>query len=291
MLNFKLCKVGFLRRQINFAIGAFVTFVYVRLLDRIGGKFIHSAKSAHTGNTMVSIPALVGLVCSSLNTLSHAAVVTGVLDDTYVFSILLGVGFDLLSSFLYIMFWVKLLLSTEIDLNVPSLGDTFLGLLCIVILVHQWLVHLRAIFLSSSVTRLRAVVTSAFNNIRGDPGPRFSDHIFAFLDIGYHLYHISVTSRIMELNITNVLLTSGVLLLILVSFKTNGKPSSPTSQISSGLLIVNEEGKTICCCESCCGFTSFSIDIKRKKFCTLWFQSFGQLSSLLTDLEGETKRL
>ncbi|KAL7528100.1 hypothetical protein ACHAXR_002268 [Thalassiosira sp. AJA248-18] len=48
------------------------------------------------------------MAMSLLNVISHCAVILGALDDSYVLSILVGVGFDVLTQILRLIWWVQL---------------------------------------------------------------------------------------------------------------------------------------------------------------------------------------
>ena len=82
----------------------------------------------------------------------------------------------------------------------------FLALLATIYIYHV-IIHVRALRLNSSLERLNKVLFGALNNLRGIPGDKFQDHIFAYTDLGGHLlplglsvvlwYHTEETARIM----------------------------------------------------------------------------------------------
>merc|ERR1712238_562638 len=108
---------------------------------------------------------------SLLNVASHSAVVLGALDDTYVLSILIGVGFDVTTRILQLIWWMRITMNivrpvipirqqednefntnVNIDINI-TIG--FCSMLTIIYVYHM-ILHLRALRMNYSYKRLNA---------------------------------------------------------------------------------------------------------------------------------------
>mmetsp|Transcript_9666 Transcript_9666/g.14859 ORF Transcript_9666/g.14859 Transcript_9666/m.14859 type:complete len:233 (-) Transcript_9666:272-970(-) len=178
---------------------------------------------------------------ASLNVASHSAVVLGALDDTFTLSILIGVGFDVFSNLLYLFFWASFI-SRRNDQNVgeydgfaTSILDTIFWCFCIVHYTINMAIHTRALFMADSFHRTSSVVRSAWNNIKGDPGYAYLDHLFAYTDLGSHSVHLIVSFLFLRWQKS---LPLGVLILlayilIAIGFVTNQKNTISFSVDSS----------------------------------------------------------
>lgn len=238
--------------------------------------------------------------CSALNVASHSAVVLGALDDTFVASILVGVGFDVFSSFLILAFWVSLSQSLEEVDGEMKLGNfTFLFLLG-ASFRYQIVIHVKALLMSHSFERTASVVRSAVNNIKGEAGPAYADHLFAYTDLGYHLFHLIVSFLFLWswgiLKIGVVVVSASVLLAFTFLFFQrraadrlgNVNFTQPKAESSGEIVMVsvNRQGKLECSCKVCKESnwgTSFCINLKRTALCQLWFLTFGQLLDKLDE--------
>jgi hypothetical protein len=169
-----------------------------------------------------------------------------------------------------------------------------LGTACFAVTLLQWLTHIRALLLSSSATRLQSVVKSAWNNLRGEPGQSYQDHIFAYTDLGYHVFHTLAALRIVGWSLRTGLMILGTLTAVVIAIflgGSNWSTSPPENLLPPGLLRISKEGKQVCSCHVCCAGgagtkeKAFSIDMTRFQLCDLWFQSFGQMCTILDDLE------
>lgn len=279
----------------NMAIGASFAAGYIYSLETV-----FQLVAADLSNSNLQLVGTYVLMAACLNVLSHTAVVVGALNDTYVFSILIGVGFDVFSTMLYLNMWREVLLTRSPgegrlweEESVSPVVLVVLGSVCCAVTLLQWLSHVRALLLSSSATRLKSVVRSAWNNLRGKPGLSYEDHLVAFTDLGYHIFHMSVAIRLVGWRTSLVLL--GLLVTVAVAIFFGGgnfSTSLPENQLPPGLLRISKDGKPVCSCEVCLASgqssKAFSIDLMRWQLCQLWFQSFGQVCNLLDDLELES---
>ena len=138
------------------------------------------------------------ILCSLINVISHTAVIMGLLEKNHIsiFAILLGVAFDLLSQLFYIMgLWIHILTNKD---------DFFFHytilLLPICLIGYHLYIHTRALCMTHNWKRLDLVVTSAWNNIHGNPGIYASDHFFAYSDLATHTY-ILITTLLLRLRL------------------------------------------------------------------------------------------
>jgi hypothetical protein len=215
-------------------------------------------------SSIISFPswihAWIILVCAWLNVMSHMAVVMNCLNDGLVISILVGVGFDVASSVLYLCYthspWLYLW----------SIWDL--------------MIHLRALLFFKSVDRMQAVVTSATNNLKGNPGPYYLDHFFAYTDAGKHLLYLGMAIQSCGWKIS-VSTTLGVVLVLLGGISIvqqaqgNVARSTPMARISvATITTTRNEAKPLCDCGTCRDVTSFSIV---PRLCDLWFCTFEEL--------------
>ena len=165
-------------------------------------------------------------ILSFLNVSSHLAVVLGCLDDTYVLSILVGVGFDICSSFVYVAFWISNYTfsyyysdtSSNFDQYAqPNIevydgqkdaqqrwlvgrgqnwnGDVVFCATYVSFFFYHLTIHTGALYniQSRSLRRTSDTVCSAWNNIQGVPGICWKDHFFAFTDLGTHTFQFIVS--------------------------------------------------------------------------------------------------
>jgi hypothetical protein len=137
-------------------------------------------------------------VCSSLNILSHTAVVAQMLNEAHIINILLGVSFDMFSQILYACMWISTLTTTQSEIQTDEAKSKWKWVgACIWICasVIQFGLHARALRLWSSRSRLESVVKSAHNNILGDPGKFYLDHLFAYTDLAGHVVAFRAVAR------------------------------------------------------------------------------------------------
>jgi len=143
-------------------------------------------------------------VTSMVNVLSHFGVALGLLDDALIISILAGVGIDILTRLLQLIWWIYL----HSEKNTSTVDMRTVCLLCFLsgMYYYHMEVHVRALYVFlpskksvspskplSSTTKvndyesIRKVLSSALNNLQGIPGQGYRDHLFAYTDLGSHL--------------------------------------------------------------------------------------------------------
>ena len=270
-------------KLVNNAIGWSVSFGYIGLLETCFRLHVAEMPIPGPRGFFVLI-----CICASLNMLSHTAVVIGVLNDTYAVNILLGVGFDVATTVLYLTMWREILALNTVLMSTTPLSF-FLGIVCLLITALQWLTHVRALLLSYSAARLKSVVKVALNNVCGEPEPAYVHHLFAFTDTAYHMFHTMVAMRL--LGWRQGLITFAALTIIVATgfVVSNGGKSPPKKKLPPNILKINKEGRLVCSCDVCKGENkAFSIDLLHGKLCAMWFQSFGQLCGMLDDLDKKS---
>ena len=182
---------------------------------------LNATSSSTTGRRLLLI---LNAILSLLNVSSHLAVVLGCLDDTYVLSILVGVGFDICSSFVYVAFWISnysfyyYSYNTNFDQYAqPKMevydgqkdaqqrwlvgnkqtwnGDVVFCATYVSFFIYHLIIHTGALYniQSCSLRRTSEAVCSAWNNIQGIPGICWKDHFFAFTDLGTHTFQFIVS--------------------------------------------------------------------------------------------------
>mmetsp|Transcript_19229 Transcript_19229/g.29713 ORF Transcript_19229/g.29713 Transcript_19229/m.29713 type:complete len:322 (-) Transcript_19229:191-1156(-) len=162
------------------------------------------------------------LIClaSALNVVSHLAVAMGALDDTYVLSIILGVGFDVMTRILQLIWWMSLTSSAE---AVKDISTIRLQATLSVMYVYHMIIHARAISAFTCQPCLRSdiqtVIAGALNNIRGIPGEQWGDHLFAYTDLGSHFLAFGLSLALLlrnEWNKCTLYFTMGVMMFLFV---------------------------------------------------------------------------
>ena len=187
------------------------------------------------------------MATSLLNVVSHSAVVLGALNDTYVISIIVGVGFDVMTRILQFVWWMHITWISwlhqfqperEVQVNVGEKNDMlkFLSLvpngksdtrtygwtiLYMLVLgtmyTYHMIIHVRALRMNDSQERLVKVLNGASNNLRGIPGKGlFNDHFFAYTDLGGHLLPFGLSATLLYRQ--HALLASLQVLAIVVLF-------------------------------------------------------------------------
>ena len=279
---------------------------------------------------------------SFLNVLSHSAVALGVLNDTYVLSILVGVGFDVFTRILQLVWWVWMTRtlpetsSTRLPLSVQTIRsfeestfvidspasrntDSTQALLLVMVFfyVYHMIVHVRALCMNQSLSRLQSVLKSALNNLKGIPGEGYSDHLFAYTDLGTHLLVFGLSALLLEKE--GALLGAVGLLVVLawisgavlsrIPFREMiaiGSVTNSTNHLASMIEVVMDENhpsetnhKTIMCSCKACNKRKERLQQRNKNhnqnqqpvsftfhrddgICQLWLSTFEQLSGILS---------
>jgi hypothetical protein len=177
-------------RTFEKSFGICILVLYLRFVSILHQSSLSFPSSAH---------AWLVFGCSFLNLVSHTAVITNLLNDGLVLSILVGVTFDVTSSLLYLWCFRHHQLS-------PILLLWSTGNLA---------AHVRALFLYTGWDTMKSVVISATNNMKGKPGPFGLDHVFAYSDTGNHLAYFLLVVRETMGNDSSLPRTAAVSVLIL----------------------------------------------------------------------------
>ena len=275
-------------------VGAAFCGSYLAILERAAEAFLGlSAEQPLQQHSFADTVLLrLTLVASLLNCSSHIAVVSGLLQDTYTVSILIGVGFDVLSNFLY---FAALCCLTKSKTNFyneiveRSLFKTGLTLvIALAVQVYLFWAHVRALRLGHSLSRIQQVTKSAWNNLRGDPGPWYMDHLFAYLDLAHHMFMTLVALRAFDMALRSTAKSSmlGLLLLLVSSSALSMNQQSGNEYVrntpgrlpSRCLSVDPQTDKATCYCfGDGAKHNAFSVDWRNGRFCLLWFHSFRQV--------------
>jgi len=281
--------------------GSFILVAYLYVTKIAFDRSVYSDSLHRTdgGISNSSSVALNGIVfaTSLLNAISHAAVVLGALHDTYVLSILVGVGFDVFTQSLRLIWWLQLTLIAfqEHEIMRDDTAATWnilrecvpTGVFLMVLLkvyVYHMKIHVGALRISQhSHMRVMEILHASLNNLRGIPGEKYKDHVFAYTDLGGHLapliLSINLLDRQGELKygiwtLLYLVLASGMTLSIV-----------PFNQYSENTPIINVTKQKIeCRCRACTvkskvmgNCCSFTCSI-RDGVCHLWLYSFEELA-------------
>lgn len=259
------------------------------------------------------------MVASLLNVVSHGAVLLGALNDTYVLSILFGVGFDVITRLLQFVWWVQWTWIIVVQKEEKEGGShedvaaaiddiirpTILFILIIVVThLYHLVVHVQALRINYSLERLTSVLEGALNNLRGISGDRYRDHLFAYTDFGGHFLHCKWSlALLMQKQQQHQLKCWGMtawILLTLIILSYLAASCIPFSKVqtyncnnNTGLLLhISENRKVICCCDVCkkraekgesdCKDEGCSFTFTMEEgICHLWLCSFETLSTFL----------
>ena len=277
--------------------GAIILASYVKVMTIMFDQSIYgdAFRSEKIFSTSI-IPA--GTICAAslINIASHSAVALGVLNDTYVLSILVGVGFDVITRLLQMAWWINIsILSMEGEGSILSIlrssPRTAAFLLALVAMGwYQMSVHIQALRLNHNHLRLQKVLTGALNNLRGIPGKMCGDHLFAYSDLGFHFLPFILSTSILRKQdhllsaLYWVLGFGGVSYAIL-----SHVPLSQLDEKSVSLIYIEGNGNVGCKCKVCMRCknrkgqdtpTSFTCNMK-DGICLLWLCSFETLSKSL----------
>eukprot|EP00536_Pseudo-nitzschia_multiseries_P003624 jgi/Psemu1/284536/fgenesh1_pg.56_\ len=276
--------------------GTVILAVYVFVQARLFNKSVYGASLKSGAMYSASSVTLNSLTCASslLNVTSHALVVLGALNDTYVISILVGVGFDVVTRILQLIWWMHLSRISFAFLKADLQSIGFVVLLSVIYIYHM-LIHVRALRMNSSGERLRSVLTGALNNLRGIAGEGFRDHIFAYSDLGSHAMPTILSAVLLHQQQAMLTAIQIILAMIVLSVVALSRIPFNAQKDQDGvrsLVQVSSNGSVFCSCDACvcrsrrtnekCSFTFQCSD----GICYLWLCSFETLSSILCSLEN-----
>lgn len=275
------------------ASGALILAMYLKAITYFFNNSMYGDSFRSGAMLSSSIPLNSFVMASSLlNVISHSAVVLGALTDTYVLSILVGVGFDVMTRILHLIWWIHL---TRISFQDRSMNNRlkedsntvgFIIILTIIYIYHM-IIHVRALRLNHSRERLKLVLVGALNNLRGVSGEVFQDHIFAYSDLGGHILPLGLSTILLKRQYA--LLTSFQALTVMILFSFSALSRIPLKDIDDGkpLLSINNVGNITCSCNACTRRTarksresSFTFNTN-DGICHLWLCSFEKLSTFL----------
>jgi multisubunit Na+/H+ antiporter MnhF subunit len=297
--------------------------LYGTSLRSTGIMSLESSSSSSSSSSSVLFNSFI-MSTSFLNVASHSAVVLGALNDTYVLSILVGVGFDVITRILQLIWWIQITTTTiiisfrrqqEEDINNNTNNNINTNanyyniiLLCSVltiIYIYHMIIHVRVLRMNYSYERLSSVLTGALNNLRGIPGDKFQDHLFAYSDLGSHLLPFFLS--IILLQKQKALFTSFIVLALLIlisSFALSRIPlnNNNNNEVNNDscdeddeksmnkFINVSNDGSITCSCSACRKrskrtnsqeSSSFTFNIA-DGICHLWLCSFENLSTFLS---------
>ena len=152
--------------------------------------------------------------------------------------------------------------------------------------------HCRALTLATSMGRLESVVRSAQNNIVGEPGPYHLDHVFAFTDLGFHLWQLAASGNALGgVSACRALAAVAVLVGAPVAARAFGGVDSRSGhseerpRLEATPRLEVRRGLTICHCRVCRGETAFRIC--PRGVCALWSCSFSRLLDAIDLCKGQ----
>mmetsp|Transcript_19854 Transcript_19854/g.41794 ORF Transcript_19854/g.41794 Transcript_19854/m.41794 type:complete len:342 (+) Transcript_19854:205-1230(+) len=252
------------------------------------------------------------MAASLWNVISHAAVVLGALHDTYVLSILVGVGFDVLTKILVTVWWAHLtsilsfILIGQQHSIIPTKYDCAISasflLTQFVIHVYQMVIHVKALRMNQSYERLVRTLHSSLNNLRGIAGGKYEDHIFAYSDLGGHLAPLILSHLLLSrveavwvgwcaflgLAMVSVGVLSRVPLNSAKQYDGENINNNNGHNNKISLVRLSKEKGIECSCPACqrrvrsTGHSSCSFTFTRREgVCILWLYSFEDLSNIL----------
>ena len=300
--NLELSIMSFPRISVS---GGLILILYSASITHLFNKSLYG-EFLSSGAMMKSSSTLLNSFTSAssmLNVLSHSGVVLGALNDTYVISILIGVGFDVMTRILQLIWWVDI---TRVSFYQLSLQDKNIdeskichtvGFLAVstLIYIYHMIIHLRALWLNSSLQTLTKVLTGALNNLRGIPGDNYHDHIFAYTDLGGHLLPLTLSGLLLKRR--NELWAAFRALVFLIISSYVALSRIPFNKFDLNPIIGEGKGGSLTCgCSACVLRTkrkgedsSFTFNSK-DGVCQLWLHSFEDLSTLLCSSIGNKCR-
>lgn len=159
----------------------------------------------------------------------------------------------------------------------------FLAILAMMYTYHM-IIHVRALRLNTSLERLNKVLIGALNNLRGIPGDKFQDHIFAYTDLGSHLLPLGLSALLLKRQHELWEAFKALMILVILSYVALSR--IPFNKLETNPRIgMGEEGEITCRCSACerrkkrkSEDSSFTFNI-HDGICHLWLYSFEDLST------------
>mmetsp|Transcript_540 Transcript_540/g.1275 ORF Transcript_540/g.1275 Transcript_540/m.1275 type:complete len:156 (-) Transcript_540:54-521(-) len=153
--------------------------------------------------------------------------------------------------------------------------------------------------MTRSFRRLESVVRSAYNNVIGAPGKYFFDHIFAFSDTGFHIFHLVVSIHLLGA-VTSALICCGIAAALAAAMgmychytKGDGTDTCKARNGNAKKTLDRAGDLPICHCTACrCPAkrkSAFCIRLERSRIsvCSLWMSSFRQVLSEINLCNGK----
>jgi multisubunit Na+/H+ antiporter MnhF subunit len=311
--------------------------LYGTSLRSTGIMSLESSSSSSSSSSSVLFNSFI-MSTSFLNVASHSAVVLGALNDTYVLSILVGVGFDVITRILQLIWWIQITTTTimisfrrqqETDINNSIIhintnnnyyNTIILCSVLAIIYIYHMIIHVRALRMNYSYERLRSVLTGALNNLRGIPGDKFQDHIFAYTDLGSHLLPLCLS--IILLQKQKALFTAFIILALLILISSfalsripfnNNNNNNNNNEVSNDscddidedsksmnkFIHVCKDGSIACSCNACKKRSKRTNSQESSSFtfnfsdgiCHLWLCSFENLSTFLSSYKSSSSAI
>lgn len=275
-------------------LAAYLKFMTILFEKSIYGDAFQSGKLLSTSIMLNSSTCAASLV----NVASHSAVASGVLNDTYVFSILVGVGFDVITRLWQFLWWINITVLTMEDSLPFMLSTSPITAIFLLTLTMMWWyqmsVHIQALRMNHNYLRLQRVINGALNNLNGIPGEMCRDHLFAYTDLGFHLLPLMLSTAILQkqesLSLTFYwLLGIGGMFYAIIS----QIPFNQSDEKYDSLINIQSDGKVACKCLVCMRCNerkrhdapaSFAFNVE-DGICKLWLCSFETLSRRLSTLK------
>mmetsp|Transcript_29098 Transcript_29098/g.42483 ORF Transcript_29098/g.42483 Transcript_29098/m.42483 type:complete len:153 (+) Transcript_29098:41-499(+) len=147
------------------------------------------------------------------------------------------------------------------------------------------------------------------------PGRCYVDHLFAYSDLGHHVFYFMLSSRflgwvrVVRILFGLVVVVVIVMGIVVVAWKWYHSDINTTTihppnivqnnnKIEKPPLLVMQDGKPVCSCNVCQNKrnndhqqqSAFLVDVKEGGICKLWFMTFGQLCTLMECTEEEERK-
>jgi uncharacterized protein (UPF0335 family) len=264
-------------------------------------------------------------LCSFWNMTNHLLVVMNVIQNVSVMNVWRGVGLDLVSWTMYAT--TALVVSTVNSTDgssietrdiLPATTTERITLAAIIFLwMWNFVAHLRALFLFSSLERLESVAKSVHNNLIGDPGTYGMDHLLVYTQLGNHITvlrwcieRIQTSHHGMAGTLVSMVNQQGSIVIVVPFFatlvvaisigrwtsshvdKNNSRSGGKAVTKSSWTLSLQSSHETlsaklICDCPVCKNQTSFTL---LPSLCHVWMSSFEDILKQIERIKKEREQ-